>query len=669
MRFKYSLVCVSVLAAMHANVSFANFLNGGFDAFNTTPSPAASITAWTSTGYLFTGYKAGLVLPPKSLDDIILESTSPLALGITDIVTGTQQTLYDYFLNGASPTTTLKLPITGSNTAMINLRSVNPTKSVSGTSGKPSGWSKYAKQATSLSQTITIQAGDRSSDGNVHIKFKVAPVMENPAHTAKQQPFYAIQINNLTTGRTGSNPLYFQWSYAAQPGVPWKTLTAGGSNSGSNATYTYTDVQTYDLSFSQTDIRNEDQVQLIVLAAGCSPGGHDGHIYIDDVTTGASTSPSSPSISISASTQSTSVTPGGQICYRYKFNYSGINDSIALKIVANMPLTQNTSPPYSTIYANDGTGNTPVPKNSGGTTIGSCTFSSITNALTCNINNNLGPLVDSYFDMCVNVPSDWQPSYGPINNGNYPISSSTLSPVLGNLVQTPIIAGTPPAQFSNLVVDPTGLLMNGKNPSLNNGDNYPNTHYYTCTNANPTATADAPNATCNISNLPPGFNVTTCTITSSGGTVAAWTQPQAIPINSTVKCFVSGIADSQISREWDAVITSDATNNTNTTQNTATVPFYIYNNPADIPATQNGSSVLTPIDICCGRPVMLYDLPIDSDLAATYKVIATTGNNRCIIGQSGTGNFFVKVFGRPGTCTIQGEKDGQISAPLTLNAQ
>jgi hypothetical protein len=58
------------------NTFATNFQNGGFEDNFTVPSPNSipniNIPSWTSTGYLFTGYKAGLSLPPKSLNDTIL---------------------------------------------------------------------------------------------------------------------------------------------------------------------------------------------------------------------------------------------------------------------------------------------------------------------------------------------------------------------------------------------------------------------------------------------------------------------------------------------------------------------------------------------------------------------------------------------------------------------
>jgi hypothetical protein len=618
--------------------ALADFTNGGFEDSYTTPSPNTipniNIPGWTSTGYLFTGYKAGLTLPPKSLNDITLTASPKAPNGITDIISGTTQTLTDYFLVGI-PGISLKLPEVQSQTAMVNLRSVTPKQSVSGTSAKPSGWATYGQQATALSQKITIGSGDINLvDNKVHILFKIAAVMENPAHTAKQQPFYAIQINNLTKGRTGSNPLYFQWSYAAQPGVPWKTVIQKGSNSGSNASYTFVDWQNYNLAFSNTDISEGDEVELIVLAAGCSPGGHDGHVYLDNVTTNAS---GAAGLLISASGDA-STTPGGTITYTYTYQNNGGASANNTKIVAFMPVTQNSSVPYATIFKN---------------TTGPCTFNQNLNAIECNLGTLTAGQTGS-FQMEVYVPSDWPTSYGPINNGNYSIGALNINPVLGNLVQTTMNPAPPPPSNSFLVVDVTGLGT----PNVPHNTDYTGT--YTCTN---TGGSTASNATCDITNLPPGINQTiTCTL---GGSL--WQTPSDIPAGQTVECTVSKRLQSPISKEYDVSVSSDSTNNTNSTSNHAIVPFKIYNNPVDIPATLNGSTVISPAPVCCGRPILTYDLPIGSDLAATYSVVKTTGNIRCSISHTGT-HYYVKVFGRPGTCTIQGLKNDEISKPLVLVA-
>ena len=540
----------------------------------------------------------------------------------------------DYFLNSAVPTPTLKLPEVEQHTASINLKSQNTPNSVSGTSGKPVGWQTYGKQATELRQNIILTPNDFDS-GILHIRFKIAAVMENPEHTATQQPFYAIQINHVPTGQQDANPIYFQWSYAAQPGVPWKFLSTKGANSGSNRTYTYTDWQNYDLTFSQQEVKVGDKIELIVLAAGCAPGGHDGHVYLDNVTTGSATG-----LTISA-TGNPSTTPGGEITYNYTYSNFGSSSASNVQIVIHMPQTQNSATPFEALY-----------KASTSPAGGSCTYQSSDNTLVCSL-PSLAANASGSFSMTVGIPGDWPTTYGPINHGNYPISADNINPSLGNLVQT-TMQGTAPVLNSFLEVDPTGLA----NPEITSGTSYSGS--YTCTNKSNTT---APLATCDISNLPNGISKGSCQITPP---IITWIQPQDIPGGASVTCNVAGTPSYSTSTELDVLISSDSTNNQNSSTNHAVTPFRIYNQPVEVPATLNGSPVLTPVPVCCGRPVLLYDLPIVSDLAATYTVIRTTGSVRCEIGQS-AGNYFVKLFGRPGTCTVQGTKDGEISKPLTLN--
>jgi hypothetical protein len=620
--------------------AYADFINGFFT------SPLS--TGWTAKGYLFTGYATNVNLPPKSLNDIKLASSTNLPNGISDIITGPTQTLYDYFLQGSNPPTTLKLPESSNNSAMINLRSVNLPRAVSGNSAKPAGWSTYAKQATALSQTITVGPSDFTG-GVVHIRFKVAAVMENPDHKPAEQPFYAVQINNLTTGRTGSNPLYFQWSYAAQPGVPWKIIPSKGTNSGSNGTYNYIDWQSYDFAPGNSLISEGDEIQLIVLAAGCSLGGHDGHVYLDNVTTQSPTS----GLSIVAEGPAT-VLAGQTITYNYTFKNNGTSvgdDLTGVVITAYMPQTQGTSTPYDTVF------NFVSPTTTG--VAGTCLFSALTNIVTCNI-PSLPHGETGTFSMTVGVPQEWESSYGPINNGNFPISANGYNPVLGNLVQTNIITAPPSPTFSHLVVDVSGLEINGRNPQLTNGDAYSGT--YTCSNVAP-GNITAASASCDINDLPNGLSVTGCTIDNLG----PWSAPYDIPLGSRVTCTVAGTVTSSISTSFDAIVRSDAVSNNNVDTNYATMVYDIYNNPVPIPATLNGSPILSPAQICCGRPVLLYDLTIPGDEPANYEIISITGNIQCALENNGSSQY-VKIFGKPGTCTIQGSKTNQISSPLVLVA-
>lgn len=87
----------------------------------------------------------------------------------------------------------------------------------------------------------------------------------------------------------------------------------------------------------------------------------------------------------------------------------------------------------------------------------------------------------------------------------------------------------------------------------------------------------------------------------------------------------------------------------------------------DIPATVNGSTILNPAVICCGRPVILGPLPIGGTGPTIYRVINQTGNVSCQIKQTSS-QTYLKMYGKNGSCTIVGTKDGVDSNPLTIIA-
>lgn len=87
----------------------------------------------------------------------------------------------------------------------------------------------------------------------------------------------------------------------------------------------------------------------------------------------------------------------------------------------------------------------------------------------------------------------------------------------------------------------------------------------------------------------------------------------------------------------------------------------------DIPATVNGSPILNPAVVCCGRPVLLGPLPVAGSGPTIYNVVNRTGNVVCQIGQTQY-QTYLKMYGKNGSCTIIGSKDGIVSNPLTVIA-
>lgn len=95
--------------------------------------------------------------------------------------------------------------------------------------------------------------------------------------------------------------------------------------------------------------------------------------------------------------------------------------------------------------------------------------------------------------------------------------------------------------------------------------------------------------------------------------------------------------------------------------------FIGYPPSVDIPATVNGSPVLNPAVICCGRPVILGPLPVPGSGPTTYTISQQTGSVTCKIGQTKS-QTYLKMQGKSGSCTIIGTKNGIVSNPLTVIA-
>ncbi len=87
----------------------------------------------------------------------------------------------------------------------------------------------------------------------------------------------------------------------------------------------------------------------------------------------------------------------------------------------------------------------------------------------------------------------------------------------------------------------------------------------------------------------------------------------------------------------------------------------------DIPATVNGSPIINPAVVCCGRPVILGPLPVPGPGPTVYTVSKKTGSVTCQIGQTKT-QTYLKMQGKSGSCTIVGTKNGVVSNPLTVTA-
>lgn len=126
--------------------------------------------------------------------------------------------------------------------------------------------------ANFISQTDTITNADRDSgDGKLHVRFDYAVVLENPSHTANNQPFFFVRVRDVTASTT----LFEDFSFAGQTGTLFQLVP---SPTGGRA-YSYLDWRHADVIIP--DASNGHSIEVYLLASDCQPAGHSGYAYLD----------------------------------------------------------------------------------------------------------------------------------------------------------------------------------------------------------------------------------------------------------------------------------------------------------------------------------------------------------------------------------------------------
>ncbi|HEY8088198.1 MAG TPA: hypothetical protein VIF09_10145 [Polyangiaceae bacterium] len=249
--------------------SSAVFTNGGFETGTAAQPPPApwsvqtfinpGITAQTPQTLAGLNLAAGGVARTTILNSLLGPGTQPDAhLGLT---------------------ASLRWPRYGNQCAIVNDSGNN-------------------QDVNTLTQSMTVAAGDVDpADGLVHFRFTYAPVLQNPAHTAVEQPYYFVQVTDTTTGAI----LFTDFNLSADTTLAWSKVNAGTGNE-----IDYTDWQLVDVV--GTGVAVGDTVTAEFIAAGCSLGGHYGQLYVDGVGTVI------PGISIEG-TAPAQVNPGADLTY------------------------------------------------------------------------------------------------------------------------------------------------------------------------------------------------------------------------------------------------------------------------------------------------------------------------------------------------------------------
>ena len=355
-------------------VESAVVTNGSFE----TGAAGAAPPSWTVTSFVNNGIT---VQTPQTRPGLNLVAGGK---ALTTEINGVNQPDPDLGL-GAS----LRWPRYGAQCARVNFHSSTPFGN--------------GKNVNSLSQTMVIGASDVDpADSQVHVRFTFAPVLQNPAHPANEQPYYFVQVTNVTKNTI----LYTDFNLSAQAGVPWKKVNPGAGNE-----IDYVDWSLVDVVFGPLASVTGDSVKLEVIASGCQPGGHFGELYVDGV------GPIVPGLFVSG-TGPAQANAGTNISYAmsYKNGSAAAETGVAIDFTTPPNTTfQGLTPPVGAVCVTPAVG-------AAGTIV--CTFAA-----------PVAAAGGGTFTVTVGINAA---ATGQIVAGNYDIHSTQETPLLGSHIVTKI---------------------------------------------------------------------------------------------------------------------------------------------------------------------------------------------------------------------------------------
>lgn len=268
------------------------FENGDFEEGDPNVAPPG----WTVKTYL--NPSAGVTYPPTSRDDLKLANGGSPDTITLETANGPESEPDEDMGVAAS----LRWPKYGNKVAVVNRKS-------------------SGRNVNSLVQKMTITTSDIDpSDGRAHVRFALAPVLQNPGHEPEEQPYYFVQLRNVTKDTV----LYQDFNASAQPGVPWKYVGTGGNQ------ISYTDWQLVDIAPGDAGMGVGDEVELEVIAARCAQTGHFGRVYVDGV--GATI----PGLYVSG-TGPSGANAGDHITYRLSYANGGTGSAVGTVVKFNVP--------------------------------------------------------------------------------------------------------------------------------------------------------------------------------------------------------------------------------------------------------------------------------------------------------------------------------------------
>lgn len=218
------LVCVAVIAALFTLPAHAQFQNGGFE--------TGDLSGWTIGG----GSNPGLTgSPPFTAASIVINGSSPGPASVVGAI-----------IDANAPD--IVLARIGQHTAKINDEATGAL-------------------VTTLKQTVQVTNADiDSGDGLPHIRFAYAPVMDDPGHSPEDQPYFYVAIRRVSD----NSVLFEKIAYSGQPDANFLNGTGN---------WKYLPFQDVDAVLPADAVG--ESVELTVIAADCSLGGHAGYVYVD----------------------------------------------------------------------------------------------------------------------------------------------------------------------------------------------------------------------------------------------------------------------------------------------------------------------------------------------------------------------------------------------------
>lgn len=563
----------------------ADFVNGNFE--------AGTLNGWTTTTNLNPTIPT---FPPLSVANLGLTAGGT---NFTSVKTGA--TPESVLAAGIGAMDTLKYPRFGKYSAVVNELGLN-------------------NNVNTLTQTMTTTAADvDASDGNIHVRFALAPVLQNPGHSQQQQPYFYVEVRNTTQNKL----LWSSFNFSGQTGVPWKNDTGGNGSQ-------YTDWQLFDIAPGSADLAIGDKVLATIIAAGCAQGGHWGHLYVDGF------GPFIPGLTVAA-TAAQSANADTDLVYTFLAKNGG--GAAASNVIVEEFL------PAGTTYVSTNGGNCvfaagPPPK------------------ITCNL-GNMPAGGSTSFQLTVHID---KATTGTINNGNYNIKATGASPLIGPLVQTAVTMNVKYADLGVTVSDGAAAVEWGA----------PVSYKVVVTNNGPTAVTGA-----KITDLLPA-NLTgaawTC-VGANGGVCSAASGSGAInttadlPVGATVTYTVNanviagtgaGAVSYRVNVVPPATIVDPSLRNNSAVDTNAVGKLWTLTVDKGT-SIGSGAIVSSPTAILCGTTCTTQNAKFLEGQMVTLTAVPDPGKNY-FDGWAGE----CASAGKALQCTITITKDTNVSALFSL---